>query len=85
MVHNSAEGKVIKEIEIETAALNRIVFCLVKLLTEEQREDIYHHLKKISNNLTKSMEDNSAVDKFLYEREREIHKHIVNLFANKIN
>ncbi|SFO10128.1 hypothetical protein SAMN05421579_16710 [Xenorhabdus japonica] len=83
MIQDSGQEKMLKQIEIETAAFNRIIHSILKVLTEEQRERIYHNLETISLTLVRDMKDDS--DNKLYNREQTIREHALRLLSHESN
>ncbi|HGJ5877950.1 MAG TPA: hypothetical protein ACHBZ9_02385, partial [Arsenophonus nasoniae] len=75
MTQNSGQEKLLKQIEKETAAFNRIIHAIFRSLTEEQRKDIHCDLEKISSGYLKEHINNNN-DK-LHERELGIQQHII--------
>ncbi len=79
MIQNSSQEELLRLIEVETAAFNRIIQSIFKVLNEEQRKDIYRDLEGLSLTLVKEMKES---DSKLYNREQAIRNHVHRLLDN---
>ena len=71
---------VLRRIEIETAAHNRLLIVLLSALSEEQRNTVHGQLESISLHLVGQMSDD---DSNLYEREQKIRQHALSLLGKE--
>ena len=72
---------VLRRIEIETAAHNRLLIVLLSALSEEQRNTVHGQLESISLHLVGQMNDE---DSNLYERENKIRQHALSLLGKEM-
>lgn len=71
-----SEEKTLKQIEIETAAFNRIIISVLSVLNEEQRAAVHKKLEQGSLRLISEMKDDNHS---LYNREQKIRQHALEL------
>ncbi|PHM23728.1 hypothetical protein Xbud_03499 [Xenorhabdus budapestensis] len=81
MIQDSGQEKALRQIEIETAAFNRIIHSILKVLNKEQREYVYRDLETFSLSLVKEMKES---DSSRYNREQAIRNHVHQLLGNSI-
>lgn len=67
---------IFKSVEIETAALNRLVIAILKTSNQEQQKLIHHYLESMSLHMVNGFKDD---DGKLYNREQLIRQHAQSL------
>lgn len=70
---------ILKQIEIESAATNRLLVAILQTLTEEQRQDIHKRLEHFSLQLVSELGENNQE---LYDREQAVRLHAASLVTS---